>query len=650
MCGIAGIINSSISSEQLEAHGKSMLNTLVHRGPDDEGVWVSLNDGLLMGHRRLAIQDLSEQGAQPMFSNSGRYCVVYNGEIYNFRELASDLAELGYKFRGHSDSEVLLEAINEWGLEKALYKFKGMFAFALWDIKEKVLHLCRDRIGEKPLYYGLNGKSFYFASELKAIEKVVGKSNLDIDVVALNCFLRYGYINAPSSIYQGIFKLLPGTVLTICKNDIAKASLRNPVPFWDIYETVNQCQALKIETEYDAIDQLDSLLKQTIRRQLIADVDVGTFLSGGIDSTLVSSIAQSEASKNIKTFTIGFQDKEYDETAYAREIAHHIGSDHHEVYVSAEDALNVIPSLATIYDEPFADSSQIPTYLVSKIAKQNVTVCLSGDGGDELFAGYNRYMWLVRIWNKVNMMPHAIRKFVGKLLSLPSTNLSGQVYSTIASIAGNHEQYRLSGLKLQKLAGLLQQEDIRSGYDFLISYWNNPGYVLSSDFYAGYSSAPAKFPSTLNFIEEAMYWDQISYLPDDNLVKVDRASMSVSLETRLPLLSHEVVEYAWKLPLSFKVKNNTGKWVLRKVLDQYVPNHLVERPKMGFSVPISTWLQNDLKEWAEDLLFSESIVDQNIFQMDILRKIWKDHLSGKNDHSHRLWTILMLLSWRDNRI
>lgn len=648
MCGITGIINFSESISRLEVYGKRMLNTLQHRGPDSEGIWVSQDDGLLMGHRRLAIQDLSEHGAQPMFSCSGRYCVVFNGEIYNYRELARELEKFGYVFRGHSDSEVLLEAINEWGLTTAIQRFIGMFAFALWDVKEKVLHLCRDRVGEKPLYYGIAGNSFYFASELKAIECVTSKNDLKIDKVALNGFLKYGYINAPLSIYKDIFKLLPGTILSIRKNDIVNNKIIDPIPFWNIFDIATQSRHDPFDSESESVDKLDSLLKNTIRRQMISDVSVGTFLSGGIDSTLVTAIAQSEANYNIKTFTIGFHEKEYDESCYAKKIANYIGSDHQTVYVSPKDTLNVIPYLSAIYDEPFADSSQIPTYLVSKIAKEQVTVCLSGDGGDELFAGYNRYMWLSLIWDRVNVMPFGIRIIIGKLLSIPSPRLWEQIFSIILT-TGSKKKYKLLGLKLQKLSGLLQQKNIRNSYDYLLSYWHNANEILLPDYQSEYSCIPPKFPSAMSFIEEAMYCDQISYLPGDNLVKVDRASMRVSLETRLPLLSHEVVEFSWRLPLHLKVKNNNGKWVLRKVLERYIPTHLVDRPKMGFSVPVSKWLQTDLKEWAEDLLFNNSRYANEIFKMDLIKKKWEQHLTGTQDHSARLWTVLTFLSWYNDR-
>lgn len=649
MCGIAGSFNYSGTKEQLEALGGAMLETLEHRGPDAQGIWTAAEYGLVLGHRRLSIQDLSEHGAQPMHSTSQRYCVIFNGEIYNFMELASELKQAGHMFNGHSDTEVLLAAIEEWGLVPATKRFVGMFAFALWDNQEKTLSLCRDRLGEKPLYYGAIGKSLYFSSELKAIERAVDRSKLTLNFTALNCFLRYGYINAPHSIYEGFFKLLPGTILTLNISDINNSSLPSPLAYWSIFDAANNNIGSRLETEGEAIEQLDALLRGTVSRQLIADVNVGTFLSGGIDSTLVSAIAQDISPHKIKTFTIGFQEKEYDESPYAKEIAKHIASDHQEVYVTSGDALRVIPDLPKIYDEPFADSSQIPTFLVSKIAKQQVTVCLSGDGGDELFSGYNRYMWLAHIWDKVKVIPRPLRALAASILATPSPQLWRKLYSVVSRASNTKKGHSLLEIKIQKIAGLLPNTNIHDSYDYLLSYWNTPESILSSEYSRAYSNKPESFPHALEFMEQAMYWDQTSYLPGDNLAKVDRASMRVSLETRLPLLSHEIVEYSWRLPLAMKVKKNTGKWILRSVLDRYVPEHLLDRPKMGFSVPMSTWLRNDLKEWAEDLLFGNRMNGDAIFNNNQLHKMWDAHITGQRDHSHQFWVILMFLAWQYER-
>lgn len=657
MCGIAGIFGQA-SADLLEAKAKRMISALRHRGPDGEGVWVSPENGLVLAHRRLAIQDLSDHGKQPMFSPSKRYCVVYNGEIYNFKELAADLSRCGHHFSGHSDTEVLLAAIDEWGLIHAVQKFIGMFSFALWDKKERVLHLCRDRLGEKPLYYGWIGKDFYFASELKAIEQVVDQASLNIDNDGLANFLRYGYIAAPFSIYQGIYKLMPGTIISL---PVAKSfdpsqfspwpgkNTYSPTPYWSVLNAANQGLSNLITDENEAIDTLDKLLHRTVRRQMIADVNVGTFLSGGIDSTLISAIAQNEASGRVKTFTIGFEETEYDESPYAEKISQHLGTDHVTVHVSSRDALNVIPDLSSIYDEPFADSSQIPSYLVSKIARQHVTVCLSGDGGDELFAGYNRYLWLEHIWKRVESVPFSIRKLIGQILSVPSPAIWDRLYSIMTLAKSNKEKQHLVGLKVQKLAGLIQKQDIMHGYDYLMSYWVQPEKIMCLGQSSDTSRIPSVFPSSNEFIDKAMYWDQMAYLQGDNLAKVDRASMAVSLETRLPLLSHEIVEFSWQTPIDMKVRRGTSKWLLRKVLDRYVPRHLIERPKMGFSVPIAHWLRNDLREWAEDLLNTIHYSQSEFFHEEPIRKAWNEHISGKRDHSHRLWSVLMYLSWRAGR-
>ncbi len=648
MCGIAGLVNHDVTSEKLRSMGHAMLDTLSHRGPDNEGIWLGPDNGLLLGHRRLAIQDLSKHGAQPMFSKSGRYCVVFNGEIYNFKELTARLKGLGCDFKGQSDTEVLLEAIDKWGLTVALKSFVGMFAFAVWDNIEKELYLCRDRLGEKPLYYCMIRNCFYFASELKAIERVIDNNDLIIDKVALNSYLRYGYINAPYSIYENIFKLLPGTVLRITGKELNhKNVLNKPSIYWDIYDVAGNGLSEQYHMIEDAADDLDSCLRKTIRRQMIADVNVGAFLSGGIDSSLVSAIAQNVSSRPINTFTIGYHEKEYNESVFAEKIARHIGSNHQTVYVGPGDALDVIPLLSDIYDEPFSDSSQIPTYLVSRIAKQDVTVCLSGDGGDELFAGYNRYMWSSNLWNKISMMPGWLRRIIGKLLAIPSPGLWDKMYLLIKQNNGQ-QNYKLLGLKLQKLAEFFMQENIYTAYDLLLSFWGSRSELLTSEYYCDYSSRPSVAAFSSNFIEEAMYWDQISYLPGDNLTKVDRASMAVSLETRLPLLSHEIVEFSWRVPLSMKVNGNTGKIILKRVLDRYVPRNLVERPKMGFSVPVATWLRNDLKGWAEDLLFGSTLFE-NVFQTETIERVWKEHVEGSYDHSHQLWTLLMLMSWKARR-
>ena len=612
MCGISGLVISPKSNISLEEYGNRMVEALRHRGPDSHGIWIDQNQGLLLVHNRLAIQDLSEHGHQPMWSQSGRFCIVFNGEIYNFKNLAQQLQVCGYTFTGHSDTEVLLCAIEEWGIDGAVQRCVGMFAFALWDTTKRTLSLCRDRLGEKPLYYGWVGNCFYFASELHAIEAIIPNGLLEIDSSGLKKYLQYGYITAPHSIYKGIFKLVPGTILSCPLKKMFDLSIFSPCAdtgslspktFWSVKEAANRGLGNQITSEEQAIEELDSLLSKTIKLQSIADVGVGVFLSGGIDSSAVAAIAQSKAANKIKTFSIGFSEKEYDESEFASKVASHLGTDHSTLNVSMHDAQEVVPHLHSIFDEPFSDSSQIPTYIVSKLAHSEVTVCLSGDGGDELFAGYNRYISTDRVWKKLSYLPRPIRNGAGKLLSTPSPAFWDSIYNKLYSSRQNKmEQQKLVGLKLQKLAGLMQKRDLMEGYDYLLSYWNNPDYLISAELNEPFTCLKSGFPDTDNFINKAMYLDQVGYLQGDNLTKVDRASMAVSLETRLPLLSHEIVELAWRIPVDMKVRQGISKWVLKQVLFKYVPPKLIERPKMGFSVPVAKWLRGDLRDWAEDLL------------------------------------------------
>lgn len=659
MCGIAGVVNSKISSDLLESKGKDMISALIHRGPDSEGIWIDEECSLVIAHRRLAIQDLSTSGQQPMHSNSKRYCVVFNGEIYNFKEIAENLKNCGHNFSGHSDTEVLLAAIEEWGVEKAVKVSVGMFAFALWDLKERTLYLCRDRMGEKPLYYGWIEDDFFFSSELKAIERVVSKDKLKIDYTALSGFLQYGYISAPYSIYQKIYKLLPGTILTLplradfnvdqyspCPDE----TLFSPKAYWSVLDSASNGLSSLIESEFEAIEELDVMLRGTVNRQMIADVKVGTFLSGGIDSSVVTAVSAHESSTKIKTYTIGFSEKEYDESQYAEKIARHLGTDHLTMRVTPLDALNVVPDLAAIYDEPFADSSQIPSYLVSRLAREHVTVCLSGDGGDELFAGYNRYLWTQSLWSKLSPLPYPLRRMAGKALAAPSPGFWDAAYQRLSSVSSDAgSSQKLMGLKIQKLAGFMQQQDITQAYNYLMSYWHSPRKIIANAIPEQNMAKGLNQRVSDEFINQAMFMDQIDYLPGDNLTKVDRASMAVSLETRLPLLSHEMIELAWRIPVSMKVKNNVSKWALREVLYKYVPREMIDRPKMGFSVPVASWLRGELRGWAEDLLSTINTSGGGVLAERPIMSVWEEHISGKRDHSHRLWTVLMFLSWANHR-
>lgn len=659
MCGIAGLIASPDARVSLVEAGNRMQASLQHRGPDSNGMWKDENAGLLLVHTRLAIQDLSEHGHQPMRSSTGRYCIVFNGEIYNFREIAAELGSAGHVFTGHSDTEVLLCAIEEWGLETAVRRALGMFAFALWDTRNRHLSLCRDRLGEKPLYYGWLGNCFYFASELKAIDSVAPKSTLSLDPQGLTNYLRYGYITAPHSIYRGIYKLIPGTIFTFPAENIhertryspcADTAYQGPRTYWSVYDAACAGLANPIDCINEATKELDLLLQNTVQLQKIADVDVGVFLSGGIDSSTVAAVAQNGSTDRIRTFSIGFNEKEFDESVHAEKIARHIGSDHSTMYVSSRDTLEIIPDLPGIFDEPFADSSQIPTYIVSRFARSEVTVCLSGDGGDELFAGYNRYLSTDRIWKQLRHLPYPVRKLLGKILALPDPGVWNHLYNGLHTApAHGQEKQKLVGLKVQKLAGLLQQPGIMRGYDYLMSYWHNPEELVSMENAQGISCTAPTLPGDPSFIDKAMFLDQTAYLQGDNLTKVDRASMAVSLETRLPLLSHKMVELAWRIPVSMKVRSHQSKWILRQVLYNYVPRELVERPKMGFSVPVAEWLRGDLKEWASDLLALLGKDEYSFIDAKNIHSAWRTHLAGKYDHSQRLWTILMLLSWQHNR-
>jgi asparagine synthase (glutamine-hydrolysing) len=632
MCGIAGYLNSQNNNSNII---EAMTQKLESRGPDDHGAWLSEDGNIVLGHRRLSILDLSAGGHQPMVSISGRYVIVFNGEIYNFAILRIELEKLGYKFRGHSDTEVMLGAIDEWGIIEAVKKFNGMFAFALWDKKSRLLHLVRDRIGIKPLYYGWCGKTFLFGSELKAL-KVHPEFNADISRQSLSLFLQYNYVPVPYSIYSGIYKLLPGTILTI---DEKKGDfLPEPSPYWSAKDIVQQ-DRLKL-SEQEAVDGLEGLLLDSVKLRMVADVPLGCFLSGGVDSSLVAALMQSQSNKPIKTFSIGFFEDQYNEAQYAKKVAEHLNTDHTELYVSPGDAIEVIPKLPYLYDEPFADSSQIPTFLVSQLARQNVTVSLSGDGGDELFAGYNRYYWGDNIWRKIRLLPFGVRKSLAYILRKVPPGYWDKIL---------FNKFHLAGDKMHKLAGILTLKTPDSLYQRLISLDQNSFDLVKNE---NLNNAAVDLYSKEgiegSFVERMMYWDMMHYLPDDILTKVDRASMGVSLEARVPLLDHRVVEYAWQLPLPYKIHKDQSKWVLRQVLYKHVPSSLIDRPKMGFGVPIDSWLRSPLKDWAENLLNEQRLEQEEFLNPKPIRQKWNEHLSGKRNWQHQLWAVLMFQSWLDS--
>ena len=641
MCGIAGLFSHELTTDNVGLYSRKLSVALDHRGPDSNGIWHDINRGVLLSHNRLAINDLSPLGAQPMHSSSGRYVIAFNGEVYNHKNLRARLELSGIQFRGTSDTEVMLAAIAEWGLIEAVKLFSGMFAFALWDREEKVLHLCRDRIGEKPLYYGWIGQKLFFASELSAIESASPPNSLTINNDGLYYLFKFGYIPAPHTIYTEISKLPPSTIASFSLSDVESVMGAPEIhEYWSLSECVQNGINNPITSIDEAKIKLDQSLKNIINQQLSADVNVGLFLSGGIDSTTVAAIAQNISNTKVKTFTIGFPDKSYDESSFAANIAKHLGTEHTTLRIDGNDAQDTIADLSDIFVEPFADSSQIPAFLVSKLAREHVTVCLSGDGGDELFAGYNRYLLTDKLWKKIEFLPWNLRKLIGVALGAIPHRLRNAM---LAPVYG--ESQGLVDSKIQKLIGILKSKDIMDAYGFLSSYWLNPDQILSSPA-SKYSALEDRVPQNLNFVNKAMYVDLQRYLEGDNLVKTDRASMAVSLETRLPLLNHELIELAWSMPLSMKVKNNQSKWILRQVLAQYVPDNLIDRPKMGFSVPIASWLRNELKTWAGDLIHS---TPKNTYlnSKPILRA-WNEHQSGMYDHSHQLWTILMFLSWQFN--
>ena len=646
MCGIAGFLDSShrYLAEEISHIAVAMSDSLHHRGPDDSGLWSDAASGIALSFRRLAILDLSPTGHQPMVSSDGRYVVVFNGEIYNFLEIRQELESLTHPFRGTSDTEVMLAAFSQWGLERAINRFNGMFAFALWDSQEKTLTLARDRLGIKPLYYGMSGGVFIFASELKAILRHPAFQQT-IDRDALTLYLQYNCIPAPYSIYKGIHKLIPGTFLRI----YAEMPLQIPTPlvYWSASEVVLAGINHPFQgNEHDAISYLDDLLRESIKLRMIADVPLGAFLSGGVDSSTIVAVMQSLSDRPIKTFTIGFDDDNFNEAVYAKRVAGHLGTDHTELYVTPEQAMQVIPKLPDLYDEPFSDSSQIPTYLVSALARGHVTVSLSGDGGDELFGGYNRHYWGRSIWKRIEWIPQPVRKVGAGLLNLLSPVQWERVIKSLKPVLPSFTQQPELSEKIRKLLCILPVKNPEAFYDQLVSHWKPTGELLYSSEPKGVIKDPAGLTGVDDFSLRMMYRDLISYLPDDILVKLDRATMGVSLEGRVPFLDdHHVVEFAWRTPLSMKIRDGQGKWILRQVLYKYVPKELIERPKMGFGVPIDVWLRGALKDWVESLISEDRLVREGYFNPLPIRKKWAEHLEGKINWAYDLWDILMFQSW-----
>ena len=642
MCGIAGVLGGPRLDAELVAR---MSRALAHRGPDDEGVWVDAEAGIGLGHRRLSIIDLSPAGHQPMHSPAGRYVLSFNGEIYNYADLRRELTEAGHvvDWRGHSDTEILLAGFDFWGIKPTLERASGMFAFALWDRQERTLTLARDRVGEKPLYYGRQGgpdSPFLFASELKAIKQHPSFA-WDIDRRALSLFVRYLAIPAPLSIYRGISKLSPGTILTLPSGD------REPTieSYWSGAQVAREGVADPLAlSPAEATDRLESLLERVIGRQMVSDVPIGAFLSGGVDSSTVVAIMQRLSSQPVKTFTVGFDDKAYNEAEQAKAVARHLGTDHTELYVSPQQAMDVIPQLPAMYDEPFADSSQIPTHLISALARQHVTVALSGDGGDELFGGYDRYLFTAAWWKRIENVPISLRAVAARALKAVPAGAWTRFGEISGGMLPRSLRMQRLGDKVHKGAGMLCSESLDELYDQMLSLWRD-----TDDLVIGASPPPLEPHADLHGlgnVERMMAHDMLGYLADDILVKVDRAAMAVSLETRVPLLDPEIVEFAWQLPLNLKLRGSETKWLLRQVLYRHVPKSLIERPKMGFGIPLDAWLRGPLREWAEALLDERRLREEGFFRPEPVRRAWENHLRGQ-PNAFKLWTILMFQSWLD---
>jgi asparagine synthase (glutamine-hydrolysing) len=647
MCGLVGFLNrkEGLNYEGIESQISAMTSAVRHRGPDGRGIWVDVEVGLALGHTRLAILDLTENGHQPMVSRSGRYVIVFNGEIYNHLDLRAQLQDGDVQqasWRGHSDTETLLAAIDLWGLEQTLKKSIGMFALVLWDRQGQVLYLARDRLGEKPLYYGWQKGAFLFASELKAIKTHLSfEGQIDRNAIALQ--LRFGYIPAPYSIYKGIKKLPPGCFLKLRLGGNSQSEV--PIPYWSLEGVVKAGLDTPFAgSDEEAIKVLDGLLRNSVHQQMVADVPLGAFLSGGVDSSTVVALMQSQSSRRVKTFSIGYSEVGYNEAEYAKAVARHLGTDHTELYVTSRQALDVIPRLPSLYDEPFSDASQIPTFLVADMTRQHVTVALSGDGGDELFGGYNRYLGTHRWLSKLQALPVGLRKLGSKgLLSIRPMSWD-RIGNTIAKIPG----LKKNGLdlcnKMTKLAGVLRVENSSMAYQHFVNHWRQSSEVVLN---AGerMTLLTDLTPNLNSIVEQMMFLDTLTYLPDDVLVKVDRASMGVSLESRVPILDHRVVEFAWRLPLHMKIRNGQGKWILRQILNQYVPNALIDRPKMGFGVPIDSWLRGPLRDWGENLLGESRLQQEGLFNPEPIRRKWKEHLSGHRNWQQDLWDVLMFQAW-----
>jgi len=654
MCGFAGFLGGQWQEGEAGATAllRRMNDTLASRGPDSDGYWVDGDAGIALGHRRLAILELSAAGAQPMESACARYMLAYNGEIYNHLELRDELRRSGARqaFRGTSDTETLLAGFSHWGVRPTVQRCVGMFAFALWDRQTRTLTLGRDRLGEKPLYYGWQGqgarRAFLFGSELKAL-RVHPAFAVEIDRGSLCLLMRHNCVPGPYSIYSHVFKLPAGSLLNVSLSNPEDA----PIPYWSAIEAAERGLAVQGDhAEVEQLGELESRLKRAVRQQMIADVPLGAFLSGGVDSSLIVALMQSQSTQPVKTFTIGYGESDYNEAVHAAAVARHLGTAHTELYVRPEDAMAIIRRLPELYCEPFSDSSQIPTVLVSQLARQHVTVALTGDAGDELFGGYNRHILTQRVWGKLSRLPIGVRRLAAGILARSSPAGLSSVLGTLQKLLPASRRHAYIGDKLQKVGNVLGCDSVDALYLELVSHWDSSsGVVLGAQEPPTLLNGQPLTPAGSSSAERMMLLDLLTYLPDDNLAKVDRASMSVSLETRVPLLDHRVVEYAWQMPISAKVRGAVGKWALRQILDRYVPRTLIDRPKMGFSVPIADWLRGPLREWAETLIDPARLTREGYLDPKPIRQRWEEHLAGRRNWQYPLWDVLMFQAWLERQ-
>jgi len=638
MCGIAGLWDrKGCGIRELDARVAAMTETLSHRGPDDSGVWASPEAGVAFGQRRLAIIDLSPMGHQPMTAANGRYTITFNGEIYNFRELRAELEDRGVRFRGHSDTEVIVEGCAHWGVKATIARLNGMFAIAIWDEQERQLFLARDRMGEKPLYWAIVDGLVLFGSELKALRAHPGwEPGLSRGAIA--AFLRHNYVPGPFTIYQDVYKLPPAGFVKIGRVGGPETGV-----YWDLAGVVSQGRRDALRADEDElVEELDALLRDVVSRRMVADVPLGAFLSGGYDSSTVVALMQSAAPRPVKTFTISFENAAFDESKHAEAVARHLGTEHTTFPVSGAEALDVVPKLADMYDEPFADSSQVPTHIVSALTRKRVTVALSGDGGDELFSGYNRYQWAETVWRPSGKAPLPLRRFASSAIRVVPPG----AYDRIARYVPYLRHVPQVGYKAHRLAQTLAVPSIDSVYYQLVSHDQNPGELVNGAEEVRTDCWKQNLRALLpDPVDRMRYLDMCTYLPDDILTKVDRASMAVALEVRVPFLDHRLVEWVWRLPSSQNARAGRPKHLLRRVLSRYVPDRLVERPKMGFGVPLADWLREPLRDWAEDLMTEARLSADGIFDVEAVRSLWDEFLSGNDRRYYFIWNILMFQAW-----